>query len=72
MKQRFVGLVRDHVRDSPASNGGRGLKPVGDGADQQAAEDSPASNGGRGLKLVQVAPFLTLAQIRPPAMAGVD
>ena len=37
-------------RHSPASNGGRGLKPPGPGIDQLVEHHSPASNGGRGLK----------------------
>jgi len=35
---------------SPASNGGRGLKPVMAGFAQWLPVGSPASNGGRGLK----------------------
>ena len=36
---------------SPASNGGRGLKPVWRGQGAKPGQGSPASNGGRGLKL---------------------
>ena len=39
------------ITDSPASNGGRGLKRVPANAQACANTDSPASNGGRGLKL---------------------
>ena len=38
------------MMDSPASNGGRGLKLVLRVKLQRQAQDSPASNGGRGLK----------------------
>ena len=36
--------------ESPASNGGRGLKPGGECQRRGTRYESPASNGGRGLK----------------------
>jgi len=36
---------------SPASNGGRGLKPRREPLPRHRPHASPASNGGRGLKL---------------------
>ena len=39
------------VRDSPTSNGGRGLKLRDMVLLSHVLEDSPTSNGGRGLKL---------------------
>ena len=61
------------TRDSPASNGGRGLKHPDHGAKKNVNGDSPASNGGRGLKLSFVVRFQREPlPIRPPAMAGAD
>ena len=70
---RQMLLIQERAAwDSPASNGGRGLKlaspdpPIINGA------DSPASNGGRGLKQCNVDRNWHWPKIRPPAMAGVD
>ena len=60
------------VSDSPASNGGRGLKPDVLRGLPVAEEDSPASNGGRGLKQACQSAQRLAELIRPPAMAGVD
>ena len=43
-------LPRSPTADSPASNGGRGLKHCLRPAPRVLCRDSPASNGGRGLK----------------------
>ena len=58
--------------DSPASNGGRGLKQAGAHGLGELQRDSPASNGGRGLKRVGMQKRKGCGKIRPPAMADVD
>ena len=47
-----AGGVLRFPRDSPASNGGRGLKLQQKLVVVRNRMDSPASNGGRGLKLL--------------------
>ena len=59
-------------RDSPASNGGRGLKLRFSQLQVRRRADSPASNGGRGLKLGSLHGSEGAGEIRPPAMAGAD
>ena len=44
-------MFRSAMVASPASNGGRGLKPLLQHQRQRPKRASPASNGGRGLKL---------------------
>ena len=62
----------DDVEASPASNGGRGLKPDQNGALTVMTPASPASNGGRGLKLGYPVRIDQFMPHRPPAMAGAD
>ena len=72
MKPVFVEVFICKPLDSPASNGGRGLKHAKSYNKHPGFTDSPASNGGRGLKLDAKQAELEATWIRPPAMAGVD
>ena len=58
------------VSDSPASNGGRGLKLLGRLEWMQRRLDSPASNGGRGLKPVFVEVFICKPLDSPASNGG--
>ena len=72
MKQLAFDQAAAEPGDSPASNGGRGLKLPDGSMEAIPGGDSPASNGGRGLKPVRGVPLYGAVQIRPPAMAGAD
>ena len=68
-----VRFDKERQKDSPASNGGRGLKHHEKRRLGQRLGDSPASNGGRGLKhALRQRHDHSRHGIRPPAMAGVD
>jgi len=60
------------ANETPASNGGRGLKHCAVTPDATRHDETPASNGGRGLK--PSGGYCRKAQDRkrPPAMAGAD
>ena len=57
---------------SPASIGGRGLKPAGRASARSPRRASPASIGGRGLKQLGAPLCSNAAMHRPPVLAGVD
>ena len=55
---------------SPASNGGRGLKPLGHGENAVVLHASPASNGGRGLKRSRSWASVAFAVASPASNGG--
>ena len=60
------------VDGSPVSDGGRGLKLQVAHQSHRPLVGSPVSDGGRGLKLVGGVENVSLIEVRPSAMAGVD
>jgi len=58
--------------ETPASNGGRGLKLDDVLQADFSSGETPASNGGRGLKRPELCLQAVRAAKRPPAMAGAD
>ena len=60
------------LMDSPARNGGRGLKLINQHGILSDDDDSPARNGGRGLKQSLMSGVMGTRWIRPPEMEGVD
>ena len=72
IETRSIGDGAGAARASPASIGGRGLKPPKNRQRLRGQRASPASIGGRGLKRFRVHGSIVCASHRPPVLAGVD